>query len=106
MKELKQSDYPKLLKNKVCAILFTNPTPCSRCDEVKALMPKVEQKLPNIPIVYFSAAADVYPVNELSKELSFKTVPTFVIFKDGKPVSVIKSVQTPKTYIQALQNQF
>ena len=54
----------------------------------------------------WKAAADVYPVNELSKELNFKTVPTFVIFKDGKPVSVIKSVQTPKTYIQALQNQF
>lgn len=103
MKELKQSDYPNLLKNKLCAILFTNPIPCSRCDEVKALIPQVEQKLPNTPIVYFAAAADVYPVNELSKGLNFSTVPTLVIFKDGKPASVIKSVQTPKTYIQALQ---
>lgn len=103
MKQLEQSQYPVLLKNKVCAILFTNPVPCSRCDQVKALMPEVEQKLPNIPIVYFEAAADVYPVNELSKELNFNTVPTLVIFKDGKPVSVIKSVQTPKTYIQAFQ---
>lgn len=103
MKLMEQSQYPELLKNEVAGILFVNATPCDRCDQVKAVMPEVEQKFPAIPLVYFDGAANVYPVNELSKELDFKTVPTFVIFKKGQPVKAIKSVQTAKTFIQEIQ---
>lgn len=103
MRRLQPSEFSKFIENKVCAILFTNPTPCDRCDRVKLKMQEVQQELPLVPMVYFEEAANVYPLNELSKQLKFNTVPTFVVFKNKVPVKVIKSVNPVSDYVNAMR---
>lgn len=104
MRRLQPSEFSTFIKNNVCAILFSNPIPCDRCDAVKKVLNTVQQELPLVPIVYFEEAANVYPLNELSKQLKFNTVPTVVIFKNATPVTVIKSVNTPNIYVDAIKN--
>ncbi len=103
MRRLYPQEFSKFIENEVCGILFTNPAPCVRCDAVKETMNNVKNELPLIPIVYFQEASNVYPLNELSKQLNFNTVPTFVIFKNSKPVKVIKSVKHLKIYVEAIK---
>lgn len=104
MKRLQPSEFLKFLKNEKCGVLFTNISQCDRCDKAKEVMEEVQQQLPLFPIIEFREAQNVYPLNELTKELDFDTVPTFVIFKNGKGMKVIKSVNKAEVYIKAIKD--
>lgn len=103
MRRLQPNEFKKYLENEICGVLFTNISLCDRCDKVKEIMQEVQQELPLFPIVEFREAANVYPLNVLTEELNFDTVPTFVVFKGGKGTKVIKSVNEAEVYIKAIK---
>ncbi len=89
--------------NKIVVVILTQKN-CPVCENLKVqVMPEVRKELPLIPFVELEAIANIYPVNELSEQFGFKSVPTVVIYKNGKAVEAITSTHLPKHYITKIQ---
>ena len=74
------------------AILFTRlDEPCNRCEAVKTVLSDTE-------IPFFELSAGMYP----AKEFGIKTVPTFMVFKDGIALTRITGMNSKEVYLQAL----
>ncbi len=89
--------------NEVAVVVLTQKN-CPVCENLKVqVIPEVRKELPLVPFVELEAIVNVYPVNELSEQFGFKSVPTVVIYKNGKAVEVITSTHLPKHYITKIQ---
>ncbi len=90
MKTLKTTqDYINKVENntQIVAVVFTQfNAHCNRCAKAIEVLKSI--KKPAIPIFEFSAPQDAYPLNQLE----INTVPTLVIFKNGKQQAEISGV--------------
>lgn len=81
IKEIKENDFDEVLSAK-CAIVDFNAIWCSPC---RMLAPVIEELSNEIDMPFFSV--DVDKNDEISEKYGISSIPTIMLFKDGKVVN-------------------
>ncbi len=104
MRKVSQEELQDIINCNEKVVVVLTQKGCPSCKNLKEqILPKVRESLPLVPFVEFQEPANVYPINELSEQFGFKTVPVTVIYENGKAVKAITSTHLPKHYITKIQ---
>ena len=81
---LNKDNFSDTIKSGIVCIKFT----ANWCAPCKAMDPMLEEIVENLPVNCKLYKLDVDDAHDIAAELKIKTIPTLIVFKDGKPYKV------------------
>ncbi len=99
VKELSKENFDNEIAEGVAAIDFWAPW-CGPCKMIAPLIDELSQEMPDIKF----AKVNIDDNQEIAVKYNVMSIPTVIVFKDGKPVSSTVGVASKKALKDKIEN--
>jgi thioredoxin 1 len=83
------------------SILYFTADWCQPCKKVKPIVEELNREY--FPGIFQIVDVDIE--NEMAKTFEIRSVPTFILFKDGKEINKIIGSQTKQSLLEFIENE-
>lgn len=90
MKNITDNDYKKVIEENPCLVLDFSAVWCGPCKKIEPILEELSSKFPDIPFY----KCDVGECQNAAAHFHIYSVPTIILFKDGKEFNRISGLRT------------